>query len=682
MNERLRWFLAIALAHGLLLAMLFKGIWSGSSTFVTVGDSIDQSFMWLTKIFSASRHGEVALWDFGVMSGISFAGELQTSPLYPVAWLAGLLLPPGTLQAFDTFLVLHFGIAALGMAAVAFGLGLSPAAAFVSSAIFAYGTSFSLRVSGQPNLFASLAWLPWVTFFFITAMRCGRGPHSATVACGAGAAIAMSLLAGHAHSTVLTLIAAGCLLPAVWGYEPETGRAMRPTAMAYRLVTVSVIAGATALLLALPQIIATKEYLELAYKWYGNGFTSYPHIVPVEKFINAAVGFRDLPTVLNGGQVRSEDGGTLFFTKTGLLLFLIAVVAIPYYRIRRFYGVLLSAAIIVFFALTFSFSFIKPFAYFYMNTPLINIIRSPPRALFVFGFAGALLAGVGIDVLLLLTRRILPTRHTWISIVPVVIAMAGLSVELRTYAPARVMLDVARQQALLRQTIENPIAEKIEALSRESGNVYRFYASRDLIAPNIGNFRPVLSAHGYRSSRTIAYHEFFDFDPKSLRMDALGVRWWVSDKPLDGLRLLAKTGNTFLYERASALPVLWRAEDGGKRSALPIVHVNWRENDVTFTFATPQSGRFVFGQTAYPGWRALLNERPVLLSIYEQLQSVASDVPATTVRFVYDPPWWRPSAAISAATAIAIFAIAVVGWSRRRAVPDRTSLASSDPRAR
>ncbi|UZF91309.1 hypothetical protein [Bosea sp. NBC_00550] len=150
-------------------------------------------------------------------------------------------------------------------------------------------------------------------------------------------------------------------------------------------------------------------------------------------------------------------------------------------------------------------------------------------------------------------------------------------------------------------------------------------------------------------------------------MDALGVRWWVSDKPIEGLPLLAREGDVFLYERPSALPVLWQALDSGARSGLPIADAVWRENDVTFTFTSPQSGRFVFGQTAYPGWRALLDGRPARVSLYEQLQSVVSEVPVTTIRFVYDPPWWRPSALISVVTAFAVFTIMLVGMRRRMA---------------
>ncbi|UZF91308.1 hypothetical protein [Bosea sp. NBC_00550] len=469
MNERLRWFFVIAMVHGLLLAILFKGVWSGTSTFVAAGDSIDQSFMWLAKIFAAARHGEVALWDFNVMSGVSFAGELQTSPFYPVAWVVAWLLPPGTLQAFDIFLVLHFGIAALGMTALVLKLGLSPAAALVSSAIFAYGTSFSLRVGGQPNLFASLAWLPWVAFFFVAAIRPGRLLSSTAAACGSGAAIALSLLAGHAHSTVLALIAAGCLLPIAFDNKPgQSWKAAMP-AMVQSLLPVALIAGVVAFLLALPQITATKEYLELAYKWYGENYTSYPHIVPIENFIKQGVGFRDLVTVLNGGQVRAEDGGTLFFTKSGLLLSAIALVSILYFRMAKYYGILISVTLILCFSITFSFAFIMPFSYIYMNIPLINIIRSPPRALFVFGFAAALIAGLGIDIIQHLVRRFLPARFAWASTIPVIIVVLMLAVELRSFAPRRIMIDVAAQQGVIHQALENPLAEKIEALSNESG---------------------------------------------------------------------------------------------------------------------------------------------------------------------------------------------------------------------
>lgn len=667
MNDRLRWLLLIALAHGLLLAILFKGVWNGAATFVTAGDSIDQSFMWLAKIFAAARQGELALWDFNVMSGISFAGELQTSPFYPLAWIAAWLLPPGTLQAFDTFLVLHFGIAALGMAALVLKLGLSPAAAFAASVVFAYGTSFTLRVGGQPNLFASLSWLPWVACFFVAAVRPGRLLSPGAAACGAGTAIALSLLAGHAHSTVLALIAAGCLLPAV--LDQPVGQSWKEAipALAGTVLTVALIAGVVAVMLALPQILATKEYLELAYKWYGEGHTSYPHVIPIENFIRQSVGFRDLATLLTGGQVRAEDGGTFFFTRAGLLLSILAILTATALKYSNYYRLLISIAIMIVFAITFSFAFVKPFAYVYMNTPAINLIRSPPRALFIFGFGAAILVGIAVDMIQNLGRRYLPGRFAWASVLPVIVVLAAIVIEVRGFAAPRTMHDIGAQSGLIHQALESPVAERLEALSRENGDLYRFYAPRNLVAPNIGDFRPVMSAHGYRSSRPIAYHEFFDFDPHSRRMDALSVRWWVSDRPVQGLRLLAQFGNAFLHERPTALPVLWQVQDGDGRGALPIADVSWRENDVTFRFSTPQTGRFVFAQTVYPGWRALLDGRPVRVSLHADLQSVVTEVPVTTVHFVYDPPWWRPSALIAALTALAIVAIMVLGTGRRGA---------------
>lgn len=80
---------ATVAVYVVLAAFLFSSVLMGQQTLISNGDSADQSFMWLSKIFAATESGNVALSNFSIYSGTSFIGELQTSPLYPLAWLFG-----------------------------------------------------------------------------------------------------------------------------------------------------------------------------------------------------------------------------------------------------------------------------------------------------------------------------------------------------------------------------------------------------------------------------------------------------------------------------------------------------------------------------------------------------------------------------------------------------------------
>src|ERR1043165_7723518 len=85
----------MALVAVAMTLLVFTGVVRGTRTLVHDGDSADQSFGWLSKVFAATHVPTVALWDFAIFSGTSNAGELQPAPFYPPAIVFGLLAHPG-----------------------------------------------------------------------------------------------------------------------------------------------------------------------------------------------------------------------------------------------------------------------------------------------------------------------------------------------------------------------------------------------------------------------------------------------------------------------------------------------------------------------------------------------------------------------------------------------------------
>jgi hypothetical protein len=343
-----------------LTGFLFWPVLMGQQSLISIGDSSEQSFMWLSKVFAATRSGEIALWDFSIMSGISFIGELQTSPLYPPAWLFGLFVRPGDPSGFDLFVIAHFLIAALGFHLLCRILGLSWVGALVGSVIFAFAGGIALRAAGQPNLFASLVWMPWVAATVQWSLRAHTLPQAFATAVIAGALAALSFLAGHAHGTIISLVAALLLVPAAFvsssGWSVPLRSALLRTALSFSVL------GACALALSLPQLVATVEYLKLSYKWYGSDFTTFPHVIPYPFFVGTSLSFADLATLVTGEEV-SNDGGTLFITWVGLVCVALAVLA-PW-TCRRMSVVACCAAVMVIGALTYAASAIPPFGWIY-----------------------------------------------------------------------------------------------------------------------------------------------------------------------------------------------------------------------------------------------------------------------------------------------------------------------------
>jgi lipopolysaccharide transport system ATP-binding protein len=650
---RLGWTTAAA-AHLGLAAALLAGVLSGRRTFVTPGDSADQSLCWLEKVFAAIRRGELVLWDFSTLGGISFVGELQTSPLYPVAWVFGLLGGPSAPRTMDLFLAAHFLLAAAGMHLLARRLGLSQVAAFLAAAIFAYGSSFSLRVNGQPNLFASCAWMPWIVLTLREAVVAAELPRRLAWALAGGGCVALSLLAGHAHAVVLSLLAAAVFAVAAALDLPAGGPRFR------RLAAAGGVAGGVAIGLALPQLLATREYLRLAYKWYGPGRTEYPHVVPYTIFEQGSLRLSDLATAVTAQEVSALDGGTLYFTLTGLCLAAVAL-ALGWLS-RPGSSILRAATVLGGVALAFAFPAIWPLGPICYGVPLLNLVRAPARGLFLFALAAAVIAGVGLDSLRQFGARLWPgDRRRGLdgaAFVSLIVLVALVS-ELHGWLPAWVGRPRDQTNTALETVLHDPAVEKLVQLEG-SVPTHRYFATRENIPPNVGHLRPLLSVHGYRSSQPKTFCDYFDFNPHSERADALGIRWWVTREPVEGLRLVATVDGRLIHERPAAPPVFWQPGPDGSRRDPGLEQVDWRSNEVRVRFREPIAGRLVFGQTEFPGFRALADGVPVPLVIHEGLMAVDLPAPTREVRFSYAPSWFPWSAAVALATLVAAVVAAAI----------------------
>ena len=246
-------FIMLRLIEGILTAAIyiaftcyiFWPVLFGERTLLSEGDSVDQSFMWLSKVFAATRAGQIALWDFGVMSGTSFIGELQTAALYPVAWLFGLIFHPGDQQGFDLIIVAHYLIAALGFHVLCCTLGLSRVGAAIGAVIFAFGSGIALRSTDQPQLHASLAWLPWVVAATQWSLRTRSFLPSIVGAASAGAFTALSFLAGHVHITIMAVVASLILAPLAFvdaSSRPQATQAMRRVLLCFSVAIIFAVA--------------------------------------------------------------------------------------------------------------------------------------------------------------------------------------------------------------------------------------------------------------------------------------------------------------------------------------------------------------------------------------------------------------------------------------------------------
>ena len=195
--------------------------------------------------------------------------------------------------------------------------------------------------------------MPWVAAAAQWSFRKDRLADAIAMAVIAGGFVALSLLVGHLNATVIALVSVVLLAPAA---IPEDAGVSRYPRILIRLLVLTCVIVAVAIALSLPQIVATMEYFKLVYKWYGEGFTSFPHIEPYEYFVQQSIKFGDLASLFTGDGNSVEtgvEGRTLYVTWTGLVC--IALV-LSVWRSRKFAVIATCAALMVIVGITYAFS--------------------------------------------------------------------------------------------------------------------------------------------------------------------------------------------------------------------------------------------------------------------------------------------------------------------------------------
>ncbi len=184
--------------------------------------------------------------------------------------------------------------------------------------------------------------------------------------------------------------------------------------------------------------------------------------------------------------------------------------------------------------------------------------------------------------------------------------------------------------ALLRLSNRGPLVDRYDALPR------------DLVPPNAGDLVPVLNLMGQRATMLVPLFDDLsrNWGPVvSPGLDRLGVRWLVSDHPIDGLPLVGQGRGYRIYERPGALSVLWiDATAGTPPRRAPVLAADWTANRVRFTLRPlPAGTRLVFAQPSYPGWQARVDGRRIATGREDIFPAVVLPAGARVLEFAYRP---------------------------------------------
>lgn len=642
-----------------LVLYLYAEIFSGEKSLINNSDSYDQSFMWMSKVFEAARNYELVLWDFTTQSGVSFVGELQPAPFYLPSLLLA-YLPMDFYNYFHFFIFTHTLISVIGFFILLKKYGLYTSAATIGSLLFAFSLGIIDRSVGQVNIYASLAWMPFIVcgldYIFTGKSRVNLTFGVVVMSVSAS----MSFYAGHTHPLVigatvgvLLSVARNCLATAIdCELNIECKWTHRMLALFISLILFVV--------LSLPQLIPTVEYMYLTYKWYGPGFTKFPHTVPVTELTNIAINFSDLKSLFWPSGL-SVPGASMYlgagcWLTIGLSILTNALSPKSQKTIQalRFQAVVaLASVLLVIFA----------FGLVYYNFPILSNVRIPGRWGFGVVFLLCILYAISLDSIVRTLRASTERLSERFS-------SHGVSSRLYGYLISGAVVCVSlwyvalisqdNMERVKKNSYENnsalnaektPHFIKLKELmgnDNKNGNGWRFFASRELIPPNIGNkYEFMFSSNGFRSSRTISYHKYFDFQPLGEHLKSLSVKYWVDkggNKLLGGLVPLFEFDDDIkIYELPDVFPILRNSDYSAANIQTDIMRyakIKFRSNYVEFNFDKEVGGNFIFSSIWYPGFHVETPHEKVDVIDKGDLMSFSLTKPTNSIVIKYQPSYF------------------------------------------
>jgi hypothetical protein len=382
MVVRRRDIIAVVLLAVLVLAVFWRAVLGGVFYF---GDIFQLHYPLRSVYARELRRLSLPLWTTDVLAGYPLLAEGQLGALYPPNLILHTLLPVPI--ALDLFILGHFVWAALGAYAFGRRIRLYPRAALCAGLIYALG-GFMVAHLNHVNIVACAAWLPWMFLLTDRLLANEVPPHAGRDAVWLSLVIGLEFLAGHAQIAVLSLLA-------VMAYGLYLAVVVRPPTKAAALFGLSVALGVA---LSGAQLLPSYELTRLSVRSEGldpEFFTSFSlHPLYIINLL--------WPFVLGNPYPNASVELVAYVGWLPLLLALAAPLALrrgiqaafrPAKRTRFFLGMAIIAVLL-------ALGRWNPVYMALLRLPVFQWFRVPARYLYLFSFSAAMLAGVGLDVLL------------------------------------------------------------------------------------------------------------------------------------------------------------------------------------------------------------------------------------------------------------------------------------------
>lgn len=366
-SSDLRWITALAL----IPFLLFR---AGNGNYLALGDNFLDLHPTIDLIMDLVKDGQAPFWNPYLCAGVPIAGYGNVSPYYPLYWMH-FFLP--TVFAFNITLYLSYFLASLGIFFFARRWNFSRPSAFFSGVCYGYG-AFMLGWLHAMEAVGPALWLGWF-FLCVERLRTAftRNELIRNLALSA-VVVALMMVSGHPQIALYSCMSA---LLYVF-YFVLTGKA-RPHFLWLFFVTLLL-----GVMLAAPHLLPG---LTLSAE-------SYRRELSYEKFISPTV------TVFQflGGIFFINAQPNLYFSAyIGIVPFAFIIAAVSY---NRKHQLIFPSILIIFIAILLAMGGITGIDKLLFHVPGYNLFSFHTRHTVEMSFFSALLAGLGLDTIILLRK--------------------------------------------------------------------------------------------------------------------------------------------------------------------------------------------------------------------------------------------------------------------------------------
>ena len=358
------------------------------------GDFNSLYYPYYSFLHRALHEGALPLWNPYAFAGMPGVAYTHSSIFYPFNLLTFLFVPEFNYLTLESLGILHYFLAASFMYALGRTIGQSRFGAFVAGLIYAF-SGYLIAHFGHLSQIEVTIWLP-LAFLLLHRSLERRSPG---MAISGGIALGASLLGGHTQVslymiTVLTLYWLYHVgwLSKLWQQGVQWRRLLQSVAL--YAILMGVAAGVSAFqLMSTAELVGQTPRAEINY----NIAAEYS-MAPAALITLAVPHYFGLSASNHWGYWAPEDGNlTEFYCYSGIVTLVLAGLGLLLRRSRYswFFVILAIVSLLLSFG---GYTILQRITYHFV--PAFNMVRVPARFISFWGFALAVLAGFGAELLL------------------------------------------------------------------------------------------------------------------------------------------------------------------------------------------------------------------------------------------------------------------------------------------